>query len=401
MTARDLMAIAFGALRGHGLRTALSVLGVAIGVVSVVLLTSIGNGARLYLAGEFAALGTNLVIVTPGKSETTGLAPMLIGAPHDLTLDDAEAIARRVPDVRFVAPLAIGGVRASHGERSHDAVVAGVTPAWRDVRNVTLSAGQFLPGGVTERDQAVCILGATINQALFPGTNALGQTVRLGEERCLVIGVAAPRGTSLGMDYDVVVQMPIRRHMRIFNQTSVSRILVEVTSADRVDAVKAAIAALLKERHDQQEDVTLLTQDSVMAGLSSILTVLTEALVGIAAISLAVAGIGIMNVMLVAVAERTREIGLFKALGARPSQILGVFLAEAGLLTLLGGLAGLLLAFGAIWAARLAFPGFPTEAPLWAVVSALVLSVVVGLLFGAWPARRASKLDPVVALSRR
>src|SRR5689334_22976357 len=133
MNSRDLIRMAFGALRGHGLRTALSVLGVAIGVISVVLLTSIGNGARLYLAGEFAALGTNLVIVMPGKSETTGLTPMMIGTPHDLTLDDAEAIARRIPGVRFVAPLAIGGTRASHGERSRDAVVAGVTESWRDV----------------------------------------------------------------------------------------------------------------------------------------------------------------------------------------------------------------------------------------------------------------------------
>jgi putative ABC transport system permease protein len=401
MSARDLAALAIGALRGHRLRTGLSLLGVAIGVVSVVLLTSLGNGARRYVAGEFATLGTNLIIVMPGRSETSGMAPMITGAPHDLTLDDVEALRRRAPGARRLAPLATGSARAEYRGRSRDVVLIGVTADWRDVRQVAMASGQYLPSGAADRDKAVCVIGATVQRELFPGDNPLGEMLRIGDDRCLVIGIAAARGTSLGMNLDEVVQIPIVRHLRMFDRSSVSRVLIEVSSVDRIDATKAAVVSLLKERHDGEEDVTVLTQDSVMEGFNSILTVLTQALVSIAAISLGVAGLGIMNVMLVAVSERTREIGLLKALGATPAQVLSVFLAEAGLLTMLGGLAGLGVAYLAVWAARAIYPAFPVQVPLWAVVSALVLSVLVGMLFGALPARRAARLDPIVALSKR
>jgi putative ABC transport system permease protein len=383
---RDLLAFSAGALRGHRLRTGLSLTGVAIGVASVVLLTSLGEGARLYVTGEFASLGTNLLIVLPGKTETAGVTPFLIGAPHDLTLDDSEAIARRVRSVRSVAPLSRGTVPARRAERRRDVTVTGTTAEFLGVRKMTLQTGRFLPGLEAGREPHVCVLGAKVRAELFGAANPLGEIVRLGDERYRVIGVLAPRGISLGMDMDDMVYVPVGRAMKMFNQTGLFRLLVEVRSP---------------ERHDGEDDVTILTQDSVLASFGRILAILTAALVGIAAISLTVAGLGIMNVMLVSVAERTREIGLLKALGVTRRQIVSVFLVEAAVLSSAGGAAGLAVAFAGAGLLRGLYPSFPVQPPSWAVAAAVLVSVSVGLVFGAAPARRAAGLEPIVALARR
>ncbi len=401
MSPRDVLAFSAGALRGHRLRTGLSLLGVAIGVASVVLLTSLGEGARLYVTGEFASLGSNLVIVLPGKTETTGVTPFISGAPHDLTLADSEAIRRRVPQVRRVAPVAFGTAPARFGERSRDLAVAGTTSDFLGVRNIRLQVGRYLPAGDAARGQKVCVIGAKVQRELFGAQNPLGEALRLGQERFRIIGVMAPRGMSIGMDLDDIVQIPVSQALRMFNQSSLFRILVEARANAEIPAAKAAIVAVLRERHAGEEDVTLLTQDSVLATFGRILAILTAALAGIAAISLTVAGIGIMNVMLVAVSERTREIGLLKALGVTRRQIVAVFLVESAILSTAGGAAGLAVAFGAAGLLRGMFPAFPVEPPGWAVVSAVIVSLSVGLLFGAMPARRAAGLDPIRALSRR
>jgi putative ABC transport system permease protein len=401
MTALDVLTFTGRALTGHRLRTALSLLGVAVGVTSVVLLTSLGEGARQYVVGEFAALGSNLLIVFPGKTETSGLAPPVGSAPHDLTVDDVEAIHRRVPQVREVAPMAIGSVTARQGDLTRDVVVVGVTPAWKRVRRLNVNVGQFLPAGESGEQQSVCVVGAGIQRELFQGANPLGEMLRLGDERFRIIGVIAPRGTSLGMDLDEVVIIPLARHMRMFNLTSLFRVLVEVNSRDELPAAQRAVIAVLKARHDDEEDVTVQTQESMLTTFSNLLSMLTMALAGIAAISLSVAGIGIMNVMLVSVSERTREIGLLKALGASSGQILRLFLAEAATLSAAGGIAGLAGAIGLIALARRLYPSFPVQPPPWAIPVAVVVSLAVGVLFGVVPARRAAKLDPIAALSRR
>ncbi|MGE5412824.1 MAG: ABC transporter permease [Syntrophomonadaceae bacterium] len=401
MSPRDLLAFSAGALRGHRLRTGLSLLGVAIGVASVVLLTSLGEGARLYVTGEFASLGTNLVIVLPGKTETTGVTPFISGVTHDLTVEDGETIRRRVRGARRVAPVAFGTATARFGERSRDVAVAGTTADFLGVRNIRLQSGRYLPAGEAALGQKVCVIGAKIQQELFGGRNPLGEMLRLGPERFRVIGVMAPRGMSIGMDLDDIVQIPVTAALRLFNQSSLFRILVEVRSNAEIPAAKAAIVALLRERHGGAEDVTLLTQDSVLATFGRILGLLTAALAGIAAISLTVAGLGIMNVMLVAVSERTQEIGLLKALGVTGRQIVGVFLVEAAILSTAGGAAGLAVAFAGAGLLRHLFPSFPVQPPAWAVAAAVLVSLSVGLLFGAMPARRASRLDPIRALARR
>jgi putative ABC transport system permease protein len=395
----DLVAFAARALAGHRLRTALSLLGVAIGVVAVVGLTSLGEGARAYVTREFATLGTNLLIVLPGKVETTGVAPLVGGVPHDLTVADAEAIARRVRDVRRVAPLAVGTATAGAGGRRRDVTVVGTTAAFLAVRHLHLQSGRYLPEAGAEAEGAFCVLGAKLVTELFAGRNPLGEMVRIGDERFRVIGVLAPRGVSLGMDLDEVVHVPVARHLKLFNRRGLFRILVEVHAHERLEAARRAIVRLLTERHDGEEDVTVLTQDAVLSAFSRVLAILTAVIAGIGAISLAVAGIGIMNVMLVSVAERTREIGLLKAIGATPGQILRVFLLEAALLSTAGGLAGLGLAWALTTLAGTLWPAFPIAPPVWAVWAAIGVAVAVGLLFGSLPARRAARLDPVVALA--
>jgi len=241
MTAIDVLAFAGRALAGHRLRTGLSLLGVAVGVTSVILLTSLGEGARLYVVGEFSALGSNLLIVMPGKTETTGFAPPIGSAPHDLTLDDVRAIERQVPRIRHVAPMVVGTVTAREGDLTREVMVTGVTPVWKEVRRLEVGIGQFLPAGEASGNASVCVIGAVIQRELFQGANPLGQMLRLGDERFRVIGVMAPRGTSLGMDLDQIVIIPLERHMKMFNLTSLFRVFVEVNSKDELPAAQQAV----------------------------------------------------------------------------------------------------------------------------------------------------------------
>ncbi len=401
MSFRDLFAFSAGALRGHRLRAGLSLLGVAIGIASVVLLTSLGEGARLYVTGEFASLGSNLLIVLPGKTETTGMAGLVSVAPHDLTLADVEAIGRRVRQTRRVTPLSFGGAPAAVGSKRRDVSVAGTTAEFQGVRRLQIGVGRYLPAGELERGGRVCVIGAKLQKELFAGENPLGEVVRLGDERFRVIGVTAPHGVSIGMDLDEMVHIPVVRALRLFNRSGLFRILIEVGSHEEIPAAKKAVIEVLRARHEGQEDFTILTQDSVLSTFGRILALLTAALAGIAAISLTVAGVGIMNVMLVSVSERTREIGLLKALGVTSRQVVSVFLVEAAILSAAGGALGLAFAFAATRTFSAVYPGFPVETPAWAVAAAAAVSISVGLLFGTLPARRAARLDPVAALARR
>lgn len=395
----DLIRYASGGLRGHRVRTFLSLLGVAIGVGSVVMLTSLGEGARLYVAGEFASLGSNLLIVLPGKTETQGATPFVTGSTSDLTIEDAEAIARRIPQISRVAPLAFGTATASFAEKGRDVPVFGCTNDLLHVRKLEMGVGRFLPPG--EDDAPICVIGAKVRSELFGYRNPLGEMIRIGESRFRVIGVLAPRGNSIGFNLDEVVDVPVRSAMRMFNRTSLFRIIAEVRVHEEMDAAKDRIVALLKERHDGTEDFTVLTQDSVLSTFNRILAILTAALAGIAAVSLSVAGIGIMNLMLVSVSERTREIGLLKAVGVARRQIVSVFLLEAAMISTMGGILGLCLGFGGCAILRHLVPDFPAQPPIWAVAAAVIVSATVGLLFGSLPARRAANLDPIEALMRK
>jgi putative ABC transport system permease protein len=395
----DLVAFAGRAVLGHRLRSLLALVGVSIGVASVIILTSLGEGARLYVVNEFAELGTNLIVVFPGRVETSGF-PMAGGVPNDLTLDDAEALRKGISQVRWVAPLSMGEANAEFGDRQRRVTVIGTTTELLHIRHLKVHVGRFLPAGEPLHAPRVATIGAKVQRELFGDRNPLGEILHIGGERFRVIGVIAPRGMSLGLNLDEVVDVPVVHCMRMFDQRSLFRILVHVGSREEIPAVREAIRRILTERHGE-EDITVLTEDAVLGTLDSILGVLTAALGGIAAISLLVAGVAIMNVMLVSVSERTSEVGLLKAVGVTPRQVVAVFLVEAAALSTAGGVAGLAGGYATVFVLQRVWPTFPVHPPTWAVVAAVVTSVAVGLAFGVLPARRAAALDPVAALQRR
>jgi putative ABC transport system permease protein len=402
MNGRDITRFSWGALHGYPTRTLLMLLAMAIGVAAVVVLTSLGEGARRYVTDEFSSLGTNLLIVLPGRSETAGMNPitMMGETPRDLTLDDALALTRSY-SVRRIAPLNVGSTDISWRSREREVTVIGTNSEMLAIRHWELSQGKFLPATDLHLATPVCVIGSKIRSELFGAKRAIGQWLRIGDRRFRVIGIMGSEGRSIGVDVQETVMIPVASAQQLFNTPSLFRILVEAKTREAIEPVKQFIIDTLQQRHQGEKDVTVVTQDAVLATFDRILSALTYAVGGIAAISLMVAGILIMNVMLVAVSQRTAEIGLLKALGAAPRQIVVLFLAEAFLLSVLGAVAGLLLGETASALIRHAYPVLPARAPVWAVTTALLVALVTGLLFSLLPARRAARLDPVLALSRR
>jgi len=402
MKLADIAQFATGSLRGSPARTLLMMLAMSIGVAAVVVLTALGEGARRYVINQFSSLGTNLVIVLPGRTETAGISPgMLVGQiPREITLDDAEAI-QRSPAVKRIAPLTVGSATLSHDGLNREVVVAGSTSDLLEVRHMSMGSGSFLPAGNIHDASSVCVLGDLMRRELFGNARAVGQWVRLGDRRFRVIGVIAPQGESMGMRTDELVIIPVASAHQLFNTSGLFRILVEAKNRDSIVQAQHDAEEIMFARHRGEKDVTVITQDAVLATFDRILTALTMAVGGIAAISLAVAGVLIMNVMLIAVAQRVKEIGLLKALGAPGRQIRALFFAEAALLSGTGAVAGLILGYIGSVFIRQVYPSLPASPPWWAVLAACGTALGTGILFSVWPARRAARLDPVAALAGR
>ncbi len=402
MRSPDLIRFARDAATGNPLRTALLVLAMAIGVAAVVVLTALGDGARRYVMNEFSSLGTNLVIVLPGRSETSGFNPgnAITSTTRDLTIDDAQSL-QRASAVRRVAPLAIGTSEISAGGKLREVIVAGTTSEYLDVRRMALGQGRFLAVSDWRRGAAEAVIGAKVRDEMFGNEPALGQLVRIGDRRFRVVGVMAASGQGLGMNTDELVMVPVALAQAMFNSNTLFRILVEANSRDAIETAKTQVADIIKLRHEGELDVTVITQDAVLATFDRLLGALTLGVAGIAAISLAVAGILVMNVMLVSVTQRTAEIGLLKALGATGATIRMVFLTEATMLSLAGAVVGYGLGLAGAAIIRQLYPAFPAFPPDWAVLAGLGTALVTGILFGVMPARRAARLDPVQALSKR
>ena len=396
----DLVRFAWDALTGHRLRTLLCVMGVSVGIAAVVMLTALGEGARLYVINQFMSIGSNLLSILPGKTETTGAIPHMGGVANDLTLQDFLALQREIRTAQLIVPVSMGSETVSHGERSRQVAIIGSTADFLAARELHVEIGQSLPTGDVERGSSVVVLGKVVAQELFPGQQPIGQVVRVGEYRMRVIGVLGEVGTQLAIKMDEVALVPVATGLRMFNRSSLFRILMKVRSPRDLDATCAEAVRILTERHDE-EDVTCITQNAVVSTFSSILQTFTLVLVGIAGISLTVAGIGVMNVMLVTVSERIEEIGLLRALGATKGHILWVFLLESVLLSGLGGLVGLTVGLAAVKLLVWVYPAVPAQAPWWAIASAFLVSVILGGLFGVMPARRAARLDPMMALQPR
>lgn len=399
----DTARLAFQSIHRYPLRTTMLLLAVSIGVAAVVLLTGVGEGARRYVTGEFAALGTHLIVVLPGKAETAGAGGTgtIIGATaRDLTLEDAMAIERSA-HIAQVAPIIVGSGNASWRAREREITVLGTTTEMLDVQHWTMQLGRFLPDIDMDIATPVCVMGSVVRDEFFDNTNPLGQWLRIGDTRCRVIGVLTQGGITGPFDTDELVILPIASAQQLFNAPGVFRILTEAVSQDSMDAARRDIIEIIKARHQGEEDITVVTQDAVLATFESIFDMITMGLAGIAAISLVVAGVLIMNVMLVAVSQRTKEIGLLKALGAKERHIVALFLAEAVFLSLFGALLGLILGNAGTRLLGTVFPILDFSAPTWAMVAAVGVAVTSGLLFSILPARRAARLDAVLALAGR
>ncbi|MEJ2473693.1 MAG: ABC transporter permease [Desulfobacterales bacterium] len=397
----DVLQFSFRAAVGYPARTLLTLLAMAIGVGAVILLTALGEGARLYVTREFTSLGTHLLIVIPGRSETTGGPPPLLGeTPRDLTLEDA-LMLKRSSAIRRVAPVAIGSAPVAWQQREREATIMGSTAEMFDIRQLSMAQGRFLPAGNPSRGSAVCVLGYKIKRELFGNSSPLGEWVRIGGRRFRVIGVIAAKGQSLGLDMGDIAIIPVASAQMLFNTSSLFRILIQAGGREAVPRAKKAILKIIQDRHEGEDDVTVITQDALLKTFDRIFNALTLTVGGIAAISLAVAGILIMNVMLISVSQRKTEIGLLKAIGSPRSQILRLFLSESAVLSLIGSFLGVVLALVGTWASLRFYPNFPVTIPWWALTSATLVGVLTGLVFGVLPARRAAGLEPVEALSRR
>lgn len=398
----DAIRFCFKAITGTPLRAFLLILAMSIGVTAVVLLTALGNGARGYVANEFSVIGTNLVIVLPGRSETSGLNPanLITSTPRDLTLDDASALLR-VQGVAKIAPIVIGTTEVSASGKLREAMLVGTNADYKEIRHLKLALGRFISQTDLSRASAEVVLGAVIRREMFGQDNPLGKTVRVGGRKLRVVGVLTEGGRGMGMSADDLLIIPVATAQSMLNTNTLFRILVESRSRGQIEAVKTRVLKAITMRHEGEEDVTVITQDAVLKTFDKILNVLTLGVAGIAAISLAVAGVLVMNVMLVAVTQRTSEVGLLKALGATSDTIKQLFLIEALLLSFTGALTGVTLGyFGALVLRRL-YPTFPAYPPVWAVVAGLATALISGLVFGVMPARKAANLDAIEALTKR
>ena len=400
MLLTDLLRLASDSVRRARMRSAMLLLAMGIGVAAVVVLTALGEGARRYVTEEFKSLGTRMVIVLPGRSETSGLQPgMMTGqTPRPLRLADAQALLR-IGDVERVAPIVVGSVPASVAERTRDVPVFGSNSDLRVIQGFEMQQGEFLPPGELDRDQAVCVIGGKVAAELFQGRSPLGDSLRLGDRRFRIIGVMSDEGRMGGFDSGETVIIPVSSALALFNSESLFRILVQVTSREAMPRVRTRIEDTIRLRHQGELDVTVITQDALLATFDRIFVALTMTLAGIASVSLLVAGVLVMNVMLVAVSQRTSEVGLLKAIGATQRQIIALFLTEAVLLSLVGACAGIAVGLGVNWLAGKIYPALPLVTPTWAFAMALLTALASGIGFGLLPARRAAKLDPVVALA--
>jgi len=389
---------AFLALRANKIRAALTMLGVVIGVLAVTLLVGVGDGARIYLDEQISGLGTNLITVVPGRRETRGFGPPAGNSARPLVMEDVQAIERQASLIRGVSPIVMGGGAVRFKGRTRDTMILGVGPAFSDLRNMHVEVGNFIRSEDVESRRRVCVLGRTIVKELFGDENPLGQTVRLADGRFRVVGLMEERGTSLGFDLNDLVFIPVTAAMDLFNQDHLSQILTAARSKEDAVAAAEELEQVLARRRNGEKTFTIQSQDDLLKTFGALTTAMTLMLLAIASISLVVGGIGIMNIMLVSVRERTREIGVRRAVGATKGDILWQFLLESVVISSVGGGVGLALGAGIVLALQRFAPSVPVALSPWIAAVAFGSSFVVGVLSGVVPARRAAALDPVEAL---
>lgn len=382
-------------------RTLLTSLGIIIGVASVILLVSIGTGIRQYVTNSFNELGTDLLLIIPGRANFRGGGgreqPGSASAINNkLTLKIAQGLSRNLSDSALVSPIMTSPAIGKFGSESVSTNITGVEANYQDIRKTVLTKGRFFNSSETERKAKVAIIGDTLVKDLFGAQDPINQELVLNDRRYKVIGVLESKGSSFGVDQDNLVIVPISTLQEQLDTDKVGYIYVKVNDPKQITSSTTKVKNFLIDRYNLKSDeFDVTSSQELLKTITGILSTLTVALGGIAAISLVVGGIGIMNIMLVSVTERTREIGLRKAVGAKPSDILIQFLIEAVVLSVIGGVAGILLgSLGALLISRF----IQTSVTLWSVLLAFGFSSLVGIVFGVWPARKASRLSPIEAL---
>ncbi len=396
MLFRDILHLSLSALIDQRLRSFLTVLGIAVGIASVVLLTSIGEGVHRFMLSEFTQFGTNLIGINPGKTSTVGISGAIINNIRPLSIADEEAL-RRIPGVVDTVSVIQGNAPVEWQKRSRRTNILGVGPSASSAFQIKVAKGRFLPVDDPRAARAFVALGSRVAEELFRGSSPLGEIVRIGGERYRVIGVMESKGQMLGFDLDDAVYIPTARAMSLFNQESLMEIDLLYQAGLQSKTIAEKAKRLLISRHGS-EDFTITTQEEMLKVLGSVLGIVTMAVGGLGAISLLVGGVGILTIMTIAVHERTPEIGLLRAIGAGRNEILLLFIGEAVVLAAIGGLAGLVTGAGGAWLLGVLVPALPTHTPWQYALYAEILAAVIGLLAGVLPARHAAGLDPVEAL---
>ena len=396
MRTRDFLYLTGSSLVARRMRSFLTALGIAVGIAAVVLLTSIGEGVHQFVLAEFTQFGTTLVGINPGKATTAGTSMGAFGTERPLTIEDAGALGQ-LPYVRAVVPFVQGNAEVEAGNRRRRTTIYGAGPQMPEAFSMKVKSGRFLPEDDPTAPRAFAVLGSKLRHELFADRSPLGQRITIGGYRYRVIGVMESKGTVLGFDLDDTVYIPAARALTLFNNESLFEIDVMYDEGTPVEKVVKGIRETLVARHGR-DDVTITTQQQMLDVLGSVLNVLTFSVAAIGGISLLVGAIGIVTIMTISINERTNEIGLLRALGARQAQILSLFLGEAVVLAAVGGLSGLVLGTGIAGLLHTALPALPVHIPLVYVLLAEAIAVSIGLAAGVVPAYRAAQMDPVEAL---
>ncbi|MBS1141248.1 MAG: hypothetical protein H6R13_2701 [Proteobacteria bacterium] len=396
MLVADALQLAIRAITAQRLRSFLTLLGIAVGIAAVILLTSIGEGIHRFVLGEFTQFGTNVITVVPGKTKTGGSPSGLPSSARPLSLDDAKSL-ERLPHIVAVTPNVRGNAEVEGNGRTRRTLIYGVNSKLPQIFRSTVQSGQFLPADDEGSARAFVVLGSKLKTELFGSENPLGQRLRVGGLHFRIIGVLAPKGQFLGIDLDDTAFVPTARAQELFNREGVDEINIAAEEGIPSALVASRVKIHLIDRHGR-EDFTIVTQEEMLKTLSNILNVLTMAVGALGGISLLVGGVGIVTIMTIAVTERTGEIGLLVALGAPRRTILALFLGEAVALSALGGLFGLILGIGLAQLIHFVLPALPVHTPLSFVLLAEGIAITIGLVAGVLPARNAARLDPVEAL---
>ncbi|MBI4294238.1 MAG: ABC transporter permease [Betaproteobacteria bacterium] len=396
MRLADAIHFTYASLRAHRLRTSLTALGIAVGITAVILLTSIGEGLHRFVIAEFTQFGTNLISVSPGRTQTHGASLGAVNTIRPLSIDDAIAL-RRAPYVQVSDPLVQGNADVKVAGKSRRVTLYGVGPDFPRALQMRVAVGEFLPLEDLRSARAFAVLGSKVARELYGGENPLGGRIRVGGERYRVVGVMQSKGQILGFDLDDTVFIPVVRALDMFNRESLQEIHVTYEPTAPLAEVEQGIKRILIARHGA-EDFTVTSQQKMLEVFGTVLDAITFAVAAIGGISLVVGGVGILTILTIAVAERTAEIGLLRAIGATQQRIMLLFLGEAALLAAVGGAAGLLFGWAIAAALRLGLPALPVHTPWSYAVLAELVAVGVGLAAGVLPARRAAQLDPLEAL---